>query len=101
MNPVVPIDLKKNPDVAALVADMEPGDKVYACFTIKSKDDQTLFIRLSEMSDTCGELEKSDDTESEAEDAGEAEPEEKPAEEPTPEKSRGEKMVDKMNMGMG
>jgi hypothetical protein len=98
MNPVVTIDLSKNPDVAALVSDMEPSKRVFACFTIKDKDEQTLTLRLSEMAATRDELPKDGDYEDEdgddedREDTGDDEPEEK-----VPEKSAGERIAEKMS----
>lgn len=44
------IDLKKNPDIADLVADMQPGDAIDLHGTIKSLDDQTLEITIEEAS---------------------------------------------------
>lgn len=74
---VIPIDLTKNPDVAALVADMQPGEKIYGCFTIKDKDDQTLSIRIKEMASTKDELSSKDemDDEEESEDDADESPE--------------------------
>ncbi len=40
------IDLKKNPKVADLVADLEPGQKIDATLNIVAKDDQTLTADL-------------------------------------------------------
>lgn len=71
MSAVLTIDLTKNPEVAALVADMQPGDKVYGCFTIKDRDDQSLNIRIKEMAASCDELK-----ESASEDMGEDETDE-------------------------
>ena len=59
----VQIDLAKNPDVAALVADKEPGDKVFACFSIKSQDTQTLDLRIEEFADSPDDLDKTEDAE--------------------------------------
>lgn len=54
---VIDIDLTKNPDLAALVADKEPGDWIELRASIKAKDDQTLSLRLEE----CDDCEKSKD----------------------------------------
>jgi hypothetical protein len=56
MSTVVTIPLDKNPEVSDLVQDMQPGDRVYACFTIKAKDDQSLELRISEMAESRDEL---------------------------------------------
>ncbi len=55
----LPIDLKKNPEVASLVADMEVGATVRLETTIKSKDEQTLVLVLE--SATAGEATATDD----------------------------------------
>jgi hypothetical protein len=75
MSTVITVDLTKEPDVAALTADMQPGAHVYGCFTIKSRTDQTLELRISDMAATCDELpEESDSTDEEdAEDGGDDE----------------------------
>ncbi len=57
---VLQIPLDKNPDVAALVADKDTGSRVYFCATIKSKDTQTLAVRIEEVSDDPSELPKPD-----------------------------------------
>jgi hypothetical protein len=62
---VITIDLVKNPDVAALVADLQPSQKIYGCFTIKDKDDQTLSIRIEEMAASKDELSSEDEAEDE------------------------------------
>jgi hypothetical protein len=101
MNPVVTIDLSKNPDVAALVSDMEPSKRVFACFTIKDKDEQTLTLRLSEMAATRDELPKDGDYEDEDSDDDEEDDDEgEEAEDETPkppEKSAGERIAEKMS----
>lgn len=56
MSTVVSIPLDKNPEVSDLVQDMQPGDRVYGCFTIKSKDEQSLELRISEMAGSKDEL---------------------------------------------
>lgn len=49
MSPVITIPLEKNDEIAALVADMQPGQELYGCFTIKAKDAQSLVLRIKEM----------------------------------------------------
>ena len=60
---VVIIPLDNNKDVAALVADMQPGQKLYTCGTIKALDDQTLTLRITEVTDKREDLPKYDDKE--------------------------------------
>lgn len=94
---VITIDLNKNPEVAALVADKDVGAKIYGCFSIKAKDDQTLSLRVSEMADSKDGLsdkeEGSEDEDTDEVDATEATPSEteKPAEE-----SIGKRVAKKM-----
>ncbi len=57
----IQIPLDKEQDVAAVVADMQPGDKVYGCFTIKDNNQQTLTLRISEFSDNPDDLSKPGD----------------------------------------
>ena len=68
MSAVITIPLEKNDEIAALVADMQPADRIYGCFTIKAKDDQSLVLRIEEMADSKDDLpdkDRSDDDESE------------------------------------
>ena len=58
---LVVIDLTKNPEIASLLSDAEPGKKIYGCFTLKSRDDQTAQLRISEMTDDPDELPKPDE----------------------------------------
>lgn len=74
MSSVVTIPLDKNPEVADLLTDMQPGDRVYACFTIKSKDDQTANLRISEMARTKDELPDASEYDEDAEDMDHDEP---------------------------
>ncbi len=53
----VTIDLKKLPEVADFLADKQPGDEVYLCGTIKSLDDQTCVVTVSEIEDRASETE--------------------------------------------
>ncbi len=46
---IVAVDLKKNPEVADLLVDKQPGDRVYACFTIRDKDENTANLRIEEI----------------------------------------------------
>jgi hypothetical protein len=43
------IDLKTNPDVAAVVADLEPGTGLTIKASIKALDEQTLTVTLEEV----------------------------------------------------
>ena len=69
------IDLKKNPDVAKLVADLEPSDYIYAELCIVSKDEQSLVVEIEATGETASDLE-GDETESDESDDGD-EPESK------------------------
>lgn len=40
------VDLTRQPEIADLVADMEPGDTVTLRTSIKSKDDQSLLLTV-------------------------------------------------------
>lgn len=53
----ITVDLKKSPDIANAVADMEPGDEVLLHGTIKALDDQTLTLSVEELSVPRGEHE--------------------------------------------
>ena len=57
----ITIDLKKNPDVADLVADMDPGTSICLTTSIKAKDDQTLTLTL----DSAEECESKDEEDAE------------------------------------
>lgn len=89
---VIPIDLTKNPEVAALVADKSPGDWILLKASIKSKDDQTLQVRLEE----CDDCEKPESDEDE-ENGDEETP---PPEPPAPEKP-GKALAEKLMSGPG
>lgn len=87
--------------MAALLADLEPGARVFACFTVKSKDEQTAMLRLSEMAATRDELPAKDEY-SEDEDEEEDEEESTPEKNNPPmpkEKSQAERMVEHMGGG--
>lgn len=58
---IVPVDLKKNPAVADLLVDKQPGDRVYACFTIKDKDANNANLRIEEIVATPEELPQPDE----------------------------------------
>lgn len=47
----LPIDLKKNPDIADLVATMQPGDRIDLHTLIKAKDDQTVTLTIEDASE--------------------------------------------------
>lgn len=53
---IIPLDLKKNPEVADLLVDMQPGERVYACLTIKDKDSDKANLRIEEIVATPSEL---------------------------------------------
>jgi acetyl-CoA carboxylase beta subunit len=96
----IQIDLTKDPEVAALLADKEPGAKVYGCFTVKSLDEQTAVLRIKEMADTASELKTSDDAEEDEEyEEEDTEKKAEPVEEAAP-KTRGSRMSAMMSGGM-
>lgn len=78
----ISIPLDRNPDLAALVADKEPGEWIKLLASIKAKDSQTLTVRLEECDD-CENPESDDDEDTEDEgdetEATPAAPEEKPS----------------------
>lgn len=59
------LDLKKNPEVADLVADLEPADKIDACFRIVSKDDQSVIVELVSVDEYSGKDDDDDDDDEE------------------------------------
>lgn len=71
MSTVVTIPLEKNTEIAALVADKQPADRLYGCFTIKAKDSQSLILRVEELSDKPDDLPKPDEKEEYEDDDGE------------------------------
>ena len=73
MSTVITIPLSDNEELAALVADKQPGDKLYACGTIKALDAQTLTLRVEEVTDKKDDLpdpetDEDDEDENESED---------------------------------
>jgi hypothetical protein len=98
----IQVPLDKNPEVAALVADMEPGTRVYGCFSLKHRDAQTVELRIEQMEDDPERLMKPGETDDEEDgEGGEEEESEKtpaePAPAPEPEESYGKKMARRMN----
>jgi hypothetical protein len=77
------IDLKKNTKVADLVADLEPGESIFAELSIVSKDEQSLVVEIDAVGDTPGDLDGDD----EADDDGDEMPMEK---KPEAKKEKGE-----------
>lgn len=97
---IITIDKTKDPAVAALLADKQPGAKLYGCFTLKSQDEQSAQIRLAEMADTAAELPKADEYDADEEDGDEGEQvsDAPPADTP---KSRGSRMAAALASGDG
>lgn len=94
----ITIDLTKDPEVAALLADKEPGAKVCGCFTVKSRDDQTAVLRIQSMADTCDELKSAMADDEEGEDTADDEGDEgEDAPVAAPKKSMGERMASSMS----
>ncbi len=65
------IDLKNNPDVAAVVADLQPGTELILKGSIKALDEQTLTVTLEEVE--APEAEAEDVEEDEEDEGGETE----------------------------
>jgi hypothetical protein len=96
----VQIPLDKNPDVAALVAEMEPGTPVYGAFTLKSRDEQTLVLRIEDMEASADELPSAEELRGEEDDEEEDETEtpEEPATAPEAEPEKpSKKMMARLN----
>lgn len=89
--PTIILDKAKNPELAALVADKQPGAKVVLYTSIKENDPQTVGLTLEE----CEEG-KPDEEEGEQDDPNEVESDETPAPAPEkkPEKSYGRRYMD-------
>lgn len=87
----ITLDLAKNPDLAALVADKQPGDKVVLYTSIQDNNPQTVTLTLEE----CEEGEHRDDEEGNSDEA-EVSDDEKPtpAPEKKPEKSYGRRYME-------
>ena len=92
---VINIDKAKNPDIAELVADKEPGAKIDLHTSIKENNDQNVSFTVEE----CSEGKKPDDEESD-EASPDDESAETPAAEPAkkPEKSYGKKYMEAAGM---
>lgn len=86
----IQIALDKEPDIAALVADLEPGDCVYGCFTIKDKSEQTLTLRIKEMAESASELSEPDEPDNEDETDEADEPDEASEPDKSPEGAEAE-----------
>lgn len=59
----VPLDLKKNPDIKNLAADLEVGDRVCLYGSIKAKDDQTMTVTIDEVEEDRSEKEDEEEKE--------------------------------------
>lgn len=68
MSTVITIPLEKNKEIAALVADKEPGARLYLCGSVKSRDDQSLIFRIEEMTDNKEDLPDKKDYDGDEED---------------------------------
>jgi hypothetical protein len=65
------LDLERNEELAKLVADMEPGEKLDAKLSIVAKDDKTVTVEVEEVGECENDGEEYD--EEEAEEAEESE----------------------------
>lgn len=63
---LINVDLVKEPEVAAMLADAQPGDCIYGCFRLKTKDDQTATLRIDGMAKSKDELPEHDDEDDDA-----------------------------------
>lgn len=97
----IQIPLDRNADVAALLADKQPGDKVYACFSLKSMDPQTATLRIEEFADTADELSKPDDAAEEDGETDDSAEEEKAETDQSPEGKEAEPYTGKKPGSMG
>lgn len=70
----IALDLKNNPCLQSLVADMNPGDKIELVASIKSKDDQSVTLTIETASE-CSDTEESTEAESSKEDKKDTKPE--------------------------
>lgn len=73
MSAVNIIPLTDNKDVAALVADKQPGDRLYFCASIKALDAQTLTYRIEEVTDNIEDLPKPGESDDDKDDEAEEE----------------------------
>ncbi|MFZ8889233.1 MAG: hypothetical protein ACO2YV_01235 [Pseudomonadales bacterium] len=62
------LDLERNEELASLVADMEPGQKLDATLSIVARDDKTLTVEVESVSDRS-ESEDEEEEDEEDEDA--------------------------------
>lgn len=58
----ISIDLRRNPELADLLVDMKPGDKIYLCTSIKNLDDQTADLTIEGAYDDTKELHEDETT---------------------------------------
>ena len=66
MSTVITIPLTDDKELASLVADKQPGDRLYACGTIKALDEQTLTLRIEEVADKVDDLPDAETAEEDA-----------------------------------
>jgi hypothetical protein len=67
------IDLERNEELAKLVADSEPGDKLTATLSIVAKNDSTLTVEIEEVVDEGGDDGGGDDDEEEEKESPDSE----------------------------
>lgn len=79
MSSVVVIPLDKNPEVSDLALDLQPGQKIYGCFSVKSKDDQTLSLRIEHFARSKDDLPEPDEYDDESDEVDEVDEGEKGA----------------------
>lgn len=74
MSTIITIPIEKNEDLAALLADKQPADRLYACGTIKALDENTLTLRIEEVTDKIEDLPKQDEDDEDKGDTDEEQP---------------------------
>lgn len=67
---LIQIDLKRNTEVADLITDMQPGDRVSFITSLKSKNDNLAEFTLEKAEEGPAKTEEDDEGESEAETDG-------------------------------
>jgi hypothetical protein len=62
------VDLERNEDLAKIVVDVEPGEKLKATLSVVSKDDKTLVVELDEVEEPDGVVSEADDEDEDEDD---------------------------------
>lgn len=91
------IDLIKNPDLAALVADKQPGDKIKLYTSIQDNNPQTVTLTLEECEEGEPRKDENDTGDDEADVTDDPTP--APKAEKKPEKSYGRRYIEAAGVG--